>query len=47
MDQHLLSRHGLPDAEVSYLQKPITSVSLTRKVREAIDAAKEPKEGAG
>ncbi|MDO9018952.1 MAG: ATP-binding protein [Deltaproteobacteria bacterium] len=43
----ILTRHGLPDAEVSYLQKPITSVSLTRKVREAIDAAKEPKDGTG
>jgi hypothetical protein len=30
-----------------HLQKPIASVSLTRKVRAAIDAAKEPKEGAG
>ena len=30
-----------------HLQKPITPVSLTRKVHAAIDAAKEPKEGAG
>jgi hypothetical protein len=32
-------RHGVIDAELAYLQKPITVETLTRKVRSVLDAA--------
>ena len=32
-------RHGVLDAQIAYLQKPITPDTLTRKVREVLDAA--------
>jgi CheY-like chemotaxis protein len=31
-------RHGVMDSDIAYLQKPITPESLTRKVREVLDA---------
>jgi two-component system cell cycle sensor histidine kinase/response regulator CckA len=31
-------RHGVIDAELAYLQKPLTVETLTRKVREVLDA---------
>jgi DNA-binding NarL/FixJ family response regulator len=30
-------RHGVMDADIAYLQKPITPETLTRKVREVLD----------
>jgi PAS domain S-box-containing protein len=33
-----ISRHGLVEADIAFLQKPFTSESLTRKVREVLDA---------
>jgi two-component system cell cycle sensor histidine kinase/response regulator CckA len=33
-------RHGVMDSDIAYLQKPITPESLTRKVREVLDAKK-------
>jgi two-component system cell cycle sensor histidine kinase/response regulator CckA len=35
-----VTRHGAAASGVSYLQKPLTPASLTRKVREVLDAAK-------
>jgi len=31
-------RHGVLEAGIAYLQKPFTSASLARKVRETLDA---------
>jgi FixJ family two-component response regulator len=31
-------RHGVMDSDIAYLQKPITPQTLTRKVREVLDA---------
>ena len=31
-------RHGVVDSDIAYLQKPITLETLTRKVREVLDA---------
>ena len=30
-------RHGVPDSEVAYLQKPFTPATLTKKIREVLD----------
>ena len=31
-------RHGISDSDVAYLQKPFTPATLTKKVRELLDA---------
>ena len=38
--EEVVTQHGVPAVGVSYLQKPLTPARLTRKVREALDAAR-------
>ena len=38
-------RHGVMDSDIAYLQKPITPESLTRKVREVLDAPRRLSDG--
>jgi two-component system cell cycle sensor histidine kinase/response regulator CckA len=36
-DDHV-ARHGFSESKIAYMQKPLTQISLTRRVREVLDA---------